>query len=119
VATGSREENAMKQRGRALPRFRETRQCSSPPRRERIHPRVDTAKGRTNWRNLLTIVSGTGLGGTEVLGAAIAAGWAVAGLLDRGTAVEYAFMALFGALAIWALVGFVRSALKVEPITGR
>lgn len=80
---------------------------------------VDTPKGRTNWRNLLTVVSVTVLVGTEVLGAALAAGWALAGLLELGAMVEYAFMAIFGALGLWAIVAFVRSALKIEPITGR
>lgn len=69
-----------------------------------------------NWRNLLTLISVTVLVGTEVLGAALAAGWAVAGLFELGTTFEYAFMSLFAAFGVWALAAFVRSARRIEPV---
>ncbi|MGV2981068.1 hypothetical protein ACERNI_12790 [Camelimonas sp. ID_303_24] len=75
--------------------------------------------GGVNWRNLVTLGSLTVLVGVEVIGAAIAGGWALAGLLDLGTTIEYAFMAIFAAIAIWGMVKFVRAGLKVEPIIRR
>lgn len=71
---------------------------------------------RIRWRNLLTLGSLTVLVGTEVMGAAIAGGWALAGLLGLGSMLEYAFMVLFGAMGLWGMVAFVRRGLKVEPI---
>lgn len=76
-------------------------------------------QGRVNWRNLLTLGSLTLLVGTEVMGAAIAGGWAIAGLMELGTTIEYAFMVIFGLVGIWAMVAFVRSALRVEPVLTR
>ncbi|GGC63744.1 hypothetical protein [Chelatococcus reniformis] len=76
-------------------------------------------QGRINWRNLLTLGSLTLLVGTEVMGAAIAGGWAIAGLLELGTTIEYAFMAIFGLVGLWAMVTFVRSAHRVEPVVTR
>lgn len=72
--------------------------------------------GAINWRNLITLGSLTLLVGVEVIGAAIAGGWALAGLLDLGTTLEYVFMAAFAALAVWGMVKFLRAGLKVEPI---
>lgn len=79
----------------------------------------DPTRGRTNWRNLLTVTSVTVLVGTEVLGASLAAGWAIAGLFELGTTLEYVFMAGFSLLGLWAMVAFVKSALAVEPVTDR
>lgn len=75
--------------------------------------------GGVNWRNLVTLGSLTVLVGVEVIGAAIAGGWALAGLLDLGTTIEYAFMVIFAAIAIWGMVKFVRAGLKVEPVIRR
>lgn len=75
--------------------------------------------GNVNWRNLITVGSLAVLVGVEVIGAAIAGGWALAGLLELGTTVEYAFMAVFGAVAIWGMAKFIRSSLKIEPVFRR
>jgi hypothetical protein len=80
---------------------------------------VIVRRRQTNWRNLLTVISVTVLVGTEVMAAALAGGWAVAGLLDLGSMVEYAFMGIFGALGLWGMAKFVKSALAIEPIAGR
>ena len=72
---------------------------------------------RLNMSNLLTIVSIAVLVGIEIVGAAIAAGWAIGGLFDLGKRVTYVAMALCCGLGLWATVAFVRNALKVEPIT--
>jgi len=63
---------------------------------------------------LFTVISVAVLVGTEILGAALAAGWALAGLLELGPTLTYALMAIFGAGGIALLVMFVRSALRVE-----
>lgn len=75
--------------------------------------------GTVNWRNLITLGSLTVLVGVEVIGAAIAGGWALAGLLELGTTIEYIFMAVFAIIAIWGMTKFVRSGLKVEPVLRR
>lgn len=86
-------------------------------RRRRSLP--DTSQAGLNWRNLLTVVSVAILVGTEVFGAAFAGAWAIAGLFELGTTVQYGLMALFGAIGIWGMVAFVRSALVIEPLDER
>ena len=74
------------------------------------------ATGSLNRKNLLTIVSVGILVGTELVGLALAAGWALAGIFQLGTAYEYSFMAIFGAMGLYALFRFMQRAVKVEPI---
>ncbi|MGO4388205.1 hypothetical protein AB4Y85_11765 [Microvirga sp. 2YAF29] len=57
--------------------------------------------------------------GAEVFGVAIAAGWAIAGLLELGHMVGYVLMGLFSLLAIYFLVNLWRRCVAVEPLTGR
>ena len=71
---------------------------------------------RLNASNLLTIASVAVLVGIELVGAAIAAGWAIGGLLDLGRSITYAVMLVCCGLGLWATFAFVRNALKVEPI---
>lgn len=73
----------------------------------------------TNWRNLITVISIMILVGAEVFGVAIAAGWAIAGLLELGHMVGYVLMGLFSLLAIYFLVNLWRRCVAVEPLTGR
>lgn len=70
----------------------------------------------TNWRNLITVISIMVLVGAEVFGVAIAAGWAIAGLLELGDVVGYALMGLFSLLAIYFLVNLWRRCVAVEPL---
>lgn len=72
--------------------------------------------GRLNTKNLWTIAAVTVLVGTEILAAALAAGWAVGGLFQLGREVSWGIIALCLALGIWATWAFVKNALKVEPI---
>lgn len=72
--------------------------------------------GRLNTKNLWTIAAVTILVGTEILAAALAAGWAVGGLFQLGREISWAIIALCLGLGIWATWTFVKSALKVEPI---
>lgn len=78
------------------------------------------AKGTINTRNLLTIVSVGILVGTEIIGVALAAGWAIAGLLQLGDSfgktVEYSLMGIFVAVGAYALYRFMQRAVLVEPI---
>ncbi|MFI5013674.1 MAG: hypothetical protein ACHQAY_15140 [Hyphomicrobiales bacterium] len=63
---------------------------------------------------MFTVISVAVLVGTEIMGAALAAGWALAGLLELGPPFDYALMGLFAAGGVALLVMFVRSALRVE-----
>jgi hypothetical protein len=74
------------------------------------------ATGSLNRKNLLTIVSVGILVGTELVGLALAAGWALAGIFQLGRTYEYAFMGIFGVLGMYALLRFMQRAVKVEPI---
>lgn len=69
-----------------------------------------------NWQNLLTVISVLILIGAEVFGVALAAAWAIAGLLELGDAVSYALMGVFCLLGVYALVVLWRRAIIVEPI---
>ncbi|MCA0424206.1 MAG: hypothetical protein LCH61_12955 [Proteobacteria bacterium] len=71
---------------------------------------------RLNKTNLWTITAVAVLVGTEILAAALAAGWAVGGLFQLGREVSWAIIALCLVLGAWASWQFVKSALKVEPI---
>lgn len=69
-----------------------------------------------NTRNLITIVSMMVLVGTEVFAVAIAAGWALAGLLDLGDRVGHILMGLFSLAAAWVMVQLWRRATSIEPL---
>lgn len=66
--------------------------------------------------SLLTSISVLILVGVEVFGTALAAGWAIAGLMQLGKAVEYGLMALFCLLGAYAMLMFARKVFEVEPI---
>ena len=72
--------------------------------------------GHWNTRNLVTVVSLGILVGTELIGVALAAGWAIAGLLGLGQHVGWALMALFGLLGAYGLWKFMARAVKVEAL---
>ena len=72
-----------------------------------------------NTRNLVTIVSLMILVGTEVFAAAIAAGWALAGLFDLGDTVGHVLMGLFSLLAAWIMLQLWRRATSIEPLRER
>ncbi len=77
---------------------------------------ADAILTRFNAQNLVTVASLAILVGTEVFAAAFAAGWAIAGLFELGSTVQYVLMAAFGGLALWGMIGFVRNALRIEPV---
>ncbi len=73
---------------------------------------------RTNWRNLITVVSIMILVGAEVFGVAISAGWAIAGLFELGDVVGYILIGLFSLFALYVLVVLWRRCVAVEPLSG-
>jgi hypothetical protein len=67
----------------------------------------------------MTVVSAAILIGAEVFGAAFAGGWAVANLMEWGTTGEHIMQGLFFLCGIAVMVGFIRSAQRIEPFTTR
>ena len=80
--------------------------------------RVLTRRNDFHWANLLTIVSVLILIGTEVLGVALAAGWAIAGLFELGDTVGHLLMGLFSLAALYVMYLLWRRAIHIEPIRG-
>lgn len=74
---------------------------------------------RIHWLNLLTVGSAAILIGTMVFGLAYATGWALGGFLGLGDFGAYFFEAIFSLMAAAAMLAFLRSATKVEPIFRR
>lgn len=75
--------------------------------------------GRLNGRNLLTIASVTVLVGTEILGAALALGWALGGVFELPELWRQGLIALFLLGGAYAMFRFFRHAATVEPIVDR
>lgn len=67
-------------------------------------------------RNLITILGLMVLVGTEVFAAAIAAGWALAGLLDLGDRVGHVLMGVFSLIAAWIMLKLWQRATEAEPL---
>ena len=74
---------------------------------------------RVNWTSLITIVSAAILIGTELLGAAWASGWALAGFFQLGSTIETVLQVILGLLALFVIFVFLRQAIRVEPILHR
>lgn len=75
------------------------------------------AARRTNWRNLIMVISLGILIAVELFGVALASGWALAGLFELGAIVSYVLMALFSVLAGYAMINLMRRVLKIERLT--
>ena len=77
------------------------------------------AEGRPiNWTNAVTLGSVAVLVGTELVGAGVAAGWAIGGLFQLGDLLTHALETAFVLLALTGLFYFLRAALAHEPIRG-
>jgi hypothetical protein len=74
------------------------------------------ARGSINWTNGLTLASVAVLVGTEFVGAAGAAGWAIGGLFQLGDLFTHALEGALILLALFGLYTFLRAALSHEPI---
>jgi hypothetical protein len=72
---------------------------------------------RTHWQNLVTIIGVMILVGTEVFGVALAGGWALAGLFELGTTLQYVLMGVFSLFGAYILLGLWRKAVSIEPIS--
>ena len=67
-------------------------------------------------QNLVTIIGVMVLVGTEVIGVALAAGWAIAGLFELGPTMAYVLMGLFSLIGLYAMLALWRTSVRVEPI---
>ncbi|MCS0495014.1 MULTISPECIES: hypothetical protein [Ancylobacter] len=70
---------------------------------------------RIRWDHLSTVVSAAILLGAELIGAGLAAGWAVAALFEASWEWEVGFEAVFGLLALYGIYRFVMKAKSIEP----
>ena len=75
--------------------------------------------GSIHWTNVITVVSAAILIGTEIIGAGMATGWAIAGLFGLGDIGAYVLEAVFVAAACVIIFNFVRRASKIEPFVER
>jgi hypothetical protein len=71
-----------------------------------------------NWTNTMTLLSVAILVGTELVGAAAAAGWAIGGLFQLGETFTRGLEGLLILTALTGLVYFLRAAIAHEPIRG-
>lgn len=69
-----------------------------------------------NGKNLLTIVSVTILVGAEILGAALALGWALGGVFELPELWRQILIGIFLAIGAYAMFRFFRHAATVEPV---
>lgn len=74
---------------------------------------------RTNWLNVVTVVSAAILIGAEVFGAAVAGSWAIATLMELGSTTARVIDVVFLLCGVAIMVQFVRFASTVEPFTLR
>lgn len=65
-------------------------------------------------KGLISVVSATILVATQAITIAIAAGWAMGGLFHLGDIGEYGLMAIFGLLAAYVSILYVRKAIVAE-----
>jgi hypothetical protein len=71
---------------------------------------------RINWSNLVTLFSVAVLVGTEIVGTAWAAGWALGGWFQLSDTFSRILEFIFILCGLVALYYFMRQALKTEPI---
>jgi hypothetical protein len=77
-----------------------------------------TASRPLQIKNLMTLISVGVLVGTEFIGVAVAAGWALAGLFQLGSTIAMVLMVAFGLVSVYALFEFMKRAVTLEPIRG-
>ena len=70
---------------------------------------------RIRWDNVSTVVSAAILLGAELIGAGLAAGWALAALFQASLMWEIIFEGAFALLAVYGIYRFVVKAKSVEP----
>jgi len=75
---------------------------------------MSTAR-RIRWDHVSTVASAAILLGAELIGAGLAAGWAIAALFEASWVWELIFEGTFAVLAIYGIYRFVMKAKSVEP----
>ncbi|WP_425107027.1 hypothetical protein [Ancylobacter sp.] len=70
---------------------------------------------RIRWDNVSTVASAAILLGAELIGAGLAAGWALAALFQASLMWELIFEGAFALLAVYCIYRFVVKAKSVEP----
>jgi fatty acid desaturase len=97
-----------------------------PPRKvpktqeESMDAAVEKPQGRRiAWLNLVTVLSAAVLIGAEVFGAAFAAGWAFANLLELGPYGVHILQGVFFLCGLAVMARFIMNARRVEPFTER
>ena len=69
-----------------------------------------------NWTHATTLIAVAVLVGTEFVGTAWAAGWALGGLFQLDALTSRVIEVLFAALGVACLYYFMRAAVKAEPV---
>lgn len=77
----------------------------------------NSAGRRVIWLNVVTVISAAILIGAEVFGAAFAAGWAFATLLQLGEYGVPVLQAVFFLIGVAVMARFIVNARRVEPFT--
>ncbi len=80
--------------------------------------RAPTAAKPLNWDTLITLVGAAILVGTELIGVAWAAGWALGGILQLPRILSVGVEILGGIVGLVLVYYFVRAALRHEPLRG-
>lgn len=70
---------------------------------------------RIRWDHVSTVASAAILLGAELIGAGLAAGWAIAALFNANWVWELIFEGTLAVLAIYGIYRFVMKAKSVEP----
>ena len=78
-----------------------------------------TRPARIRWTSFATVISAAILIGTEIVGAGLATGWAIATMLGLGEVGAWLLEGLFAVGGFAVIVAFVRSATRIEPIVQR
>ena len=69
-----------------------------------------------NWTHATTLIAVAILVGTEFVGTAWAAGWALGGLFQLDTTTSHVIEVLFAAAGLACLYYFMRAAMQAEPV---
>ena len=77
--------------------------------------RANGSAKRIRWDHVTTVISAAILLGAELIGAGLAAGWALAALFEASWEWELAFEGVFALLALYGIYRFVVRAKQVEP----
>ncbi|MGL4240795.1 MAG: hypothetical protein ACRCTI_06740 [Beijerinckiaceae bacterium] len=72
-----------------------------------------------NGKNLITIVSLAILVGAEILGAALALGWAIGSMYELSDTWRYGVIGVCLAAGAYTIFRFMQNAVKLEPISSR